>query len=164
MRGLLIVCSVWLWASCSQAPECAYQGSDTVSANAGCLVVQDGKLLIIEGRDGLFQLPGGGSDKSEPAYCTAERETWEETGIEVTANRLVTTFENGFRLHACTAVDRQALGSVDRPWRLEVKAVHWLLDAEFDGKSWRFPDQVEFMRAYLAQQTKTNNVDNALSQ
>lgn len=146
-------------AACSKSPECNYSGEMSTQANAGCMVVKNKKVLIIEGKNNLFQLPGGGAKKGEAAQCTAERETWEETGIEVVAGGLVETFENGFKLFDCTIKGDQILDGSNRPWRWEVKAVYWLGVDDFTGRKWRFPDQAEKIKLHLktkAQELRTN--------
>ena len=45
---------------------------------------------------GTYGPPGGSVDKNESAQCAAERETWEETGVQVSAGELAAEFDNGF--------------------------------------------------------------------
>lgn len=97
-----------------------------------------------------MSLPGGSKETGEVAQCTAEREVWEETGIEVKASKNVTTFKNGFQLFACEIVGKQILDGSARPWRFEVNEIHWIGLDQFEDKIWRFPDQVELMKHYLA--------------
>ena len=143
-----------LISACRQAPECTSVLSQTNQANAGCLVMRGDHILIIEGRNQLYQLPGGGYQHAETAQCTAERETWEETGLQVTATKHLLTFDNGFYLYACQIPKGL---SVDEPGsfsQLEVKAVHWLNLEELDGVPWRFPDQTAFLKLYLETHVK----------
>lgn len=63
-------------------------------ACAGAIVLDGtGRLLLIRrGREpgrGLWSLPGGRCEPGEDAVAAAVRETYEETGLEVTAGRLV---------------------------------------------------------------------------
>lgn len=56
----------------------------------GCIVVSDGRVLLVQGRrSGKWSTPGGNLDFGEsPAEC-AVRETMEETGIAVSSPRFV---------------------------------------------------------------------------
>ena len=61
---------------------------------AGAIVVDgEGRLLLIRrGREpgrGLWSLPGGRCEPGEDAAAAAVRETYEETGLAVAADRLV---------------------------------------------------------------------------
>lgn len=49
----------------------------------GCIVVRDGKLLLVRNQRGLWSTPGGHLDFGESPDACAARETFEETGITV---------------------------------------------------------------------------------
>jgi 8-oxo-dGTP diphosphatase len=85
---------------------------------AGAVVFDDsGRLLLIRrGREpgrGLWSLPGGRCEPGEDAAAAAVRETYEETGLVVTAGALVGSVERpgpGGSVYviddvACTVVD-----------------------------------------------------------
>ncbi len=63
------------------------------AAAAAALVVRDSEVLLIRRRSAPYQghwtLPAGYEEYDEPPYLTAERETREETGLEVRAVGLV---------------------------------------------------------------------------
>ena len=53
------------------------------SVGVGCIVVRDGKLLLVQNQRGLWSTPGGHLDFGESPDVCAARETLEETGISV---------------------------------------------------------------------------------
>ncbi len=60
--------------------------------SAGGIVLQDGKVLLVRlRREGVYDfwvLPGGGIEGEEGIFRAAEREVWEETGLEVQAEKI----------------------------------------------------------------------------
>ena len=79
--------------------------------SAGCLVVDQGDVLLIKIMGGTYGPPGGSVDAGESAQCAAERETYEETGVIAHASELAKRFDNGFHLYWC---DRCRAGSAAR--------------------------------------------------
>lgn len=144
-----LLCSYAFATPHENPPECHFKTNNVVEANAGCLVVHNNKLLIIEDHYDVLSMPGGGMDQGEAAECTAEREVWEETGIEVKAGKQVIEFENGFKLFACDIVKADTLDGANRPMKKEVKHVLWFSLKDFDKDNWRFPSQVPLMQKYL---------------
>ena len=69
--------------------------------SAGCLVVNQGEVLLVKIMGGTYGPPGGSVDAGESAQCAAERETNEETGVIAQARDLAISFENGFHLYWC---------------------------------------------------------------
>jgi len=135
--------------SCSRAPECKFKGEYESEANAGCFVVRGNKALFVEGKNGKLSLPGGTKKSGEAPQCTAERETWEETGMQVISQTKVHSFENGFQLFDCNLLDSQRMDGSNRPLGLEIDAIHWLEADDFEGRAWRFPEQVERYKKQL---------------
>ena len=64
--------------------------------SAGCLVVDQGEVLLVKIMGGTYGPPGGSVDRRESAQCAAERETYEETGVIAHAGELAKRFDNGF--------------------------------------------------------------------
>jgi 8-oxo-dGTP pyrophosphatase MutT (NUDIX family) len=55
----------------------------------------EGRLLLVQRADNeRWCMPGGLADVGEPPSRVAEREVWEETGLEVRATRLVGVFDS----------------------------------------------------------------------
>lgn len=134
---ILLPLVVLLLAGCG-APDCHFSGKADRAPSAGCLVLHNGKLLLMEGRGGKFGPPGGSTESGESAQCAAERETWEETGVEVEARRLATSFDNGFHLYWCEPIGDFS-PEVQRP--LEVTSVGLFDPDDFYDLNWRYPDQ-----------------------
>ena len=63
--------------------------------SAGCLVVDQGDVLLVKIMGGTYGPPGGSVDAGESAQCAAERETYEETGVIAHASELAKRFDNG---------------------------------------------------------------------
>ena len=54
---------------------------DNIKYKAGCIVLHDGKILIIHTKKG-YEIPKGGVKNGESITDAAIRETYEETGIQ----------------------------------------------------------------------------------
>lgn len=138
-------------ASAADRPACRAEAGhvDEARANAGCLVRLDGRLLVIRHlRGGKLGLPGGRPEAGETPACTAHRETWEETGLDVRVGPLLRVLGNGFHVFACEA----PAGTEPRPIALppqarnEVTAIEWRRAEEIDAGDWRFPEWFEETR------------------
>lgn len=140
MAGLLSL------SGCRTAPACPESTEQIVakSAHAGCLLIDNKKVLLIKQWNGVWALPGGTHEAGEAPKCTALRETWEETGLAVEVLNLAKIGAGGFQLFHC----RPRAGATDstRPFTPEVRDVQWLDRAQLnDGRPFRFPDQLPWM-------------------
>ena len=137
-------------AAAQSAPACrvAEEAVDQRAGNAGCLIAMDGKTLLIEHLlGGKLGFPGGTALQDEMAQCTAHRETWEETGLDVEVGPFLRRLSTGFLLYACTS-DRRRLSSAAAPpvadWsRNEVSGLLWRDLDDVPESQWRFPDQID---------------------
>ncbi len=79
-------------------PACGYVHFTDPKVGVGVLLVQDGKILLIQRRAeperGKWSIPAGYLDAGEDPRVTAVRETAEEAGLEVAIERLVDVFHN----------------------------------------------------------------------
>ncbi len=140
-------------ACAQQAPECrvAESAADQRIGNAGCLIAVDGRtLLIAHNVSGKLGFPGGTSRDKEPAQCTAHRETWEETGLDLEVGDFLKRLSTGFLLYACSTGHGE-LSPDEVPhlpiWsRTEVSGMLWRDLDSVEAAEWRFPDQVEEVR------------------
>lgn len=152
-----------IWLTCSlavalsactdAAPPCPPQLISHPAASAGCLVVNDQRLLVIEGLNSKISIPGGSGNKGEPAHCTAHRETWEETGFNVEPTQLIRVFDNGFHLYDCQWHGEPQTQTP--PFYLEIKRAFWINAAQFDEVEWRFPAQAQWLKAQLQKRSPT---------
>lgn len=128
-------------------PPCPSLLKTAPAASAGCVVVNQNQLLVVEGMNGKVSVPGGSSDDGETPQCTAHRETWEETGLDVRPLELVRVFQNGFHLFNCQL--HQQSGDINPPMRLEIKRAFWLAPDNFQQHQWRFPGQEKWLAEWI---------------
>jgi len=149
MRELSAVFLVLLLTACADSvPPCHFAGQPLEAVSAGCLVVNDDTLLLVQMPGAKFSPPGGSVDAGESAQCAAERETFEESGVAVQAQDLAYTFDNGFHLFWCSPVDGIET-HIARP--LEITSASWYTSAQFSQLRWRFPDQEVLVAALLSE-------------
>ena len=147
MKHLTVLFLVALVCACSKQPECSVKdGGNSLAPSSGCLVVDQGEVLLVKIMGGSYGPPGGSVNKRESAQCAAERETWEETGVEARAGELVMTFENGFQLYACESVSGREI-TITRP--LEIKDADWFSYEQLGQLRWRYPEQGSIIRQLL---------------
>ena len=77
-------------------PNCGRVIYEDPKLAATCVIQRDGLTLLVQRAMptgyGLWSLPGGYVDRGEPVEIAAEREVWEETGLEVRAGPLIGVF------------------------------------------------------------------------
>lgn len=119
-------------------PPCQFTGAPVSAKSAGCLVLKGEKLLLVKTRYEGFGPPAGHTQTDESAQCAAERETFEETGIEVVAGDLVFAMDNGFHLFWCEQVGEDE-PTIHR--QLEIASAEWYPPSSFHSLDWRYPSQ-----------------------
>jgi 8-oxo-dGTP diphosphatase len=153
----LCITSLVALSSCANPPSCTDERSvhATAAPSAGCITLLDGHLLLVQGLNGKVSVPGGSTNPGETAQCAAQRETWEETGLEVRADELVRTFDNGFHLYQCMVTTETSIDTaMTPPFRLEIRQALWLNPAQFDQFEWRFPDQQQWLADWIEAKTE----------
>lgn len=86
-----------------------------VYGNAGCMLKRDGLLLAVKTvKSGKWDIPSGKNEGDETADQTAVRETFEETGLQVKALKLLENFDNEFYIYKCQLVDDDCIDIRDR--------------------------------------------------
>ena len=150
-----VLCTLLLGlAGCADAPPCriAAGAVDEARLNGICLVVVDERVLAVRHRaSGKYDLPGGRRRPEETAQCTAHRETWEETGLDVTVGRRLATFSNA-ALYGCRLdVEIGNEPPPGTPHTFEVTGVEWVEPALLERGSWRFEDRFDAIAAATAE-------------
>lgn len=113
---------------------------------AGCLVKFQNRLLVVRYlHNGKLGVPAGFAGYRETAQCTAHRETWEETGLEVVVGPLLNAYSNGFYLYRCnpakTDLKINATLLVPPAGRNEISEGHWIDPHTTSQDEWRFPEE-----------------------
>lgn len=84
--------------------------------NAGCLIRFDQRILLVTHRlTGKFDIPGGMQKTGESLACTAHRETFEETGLNVEVLFPVAQTTNGLLVFSCLADNMLNITHFPRP-------------------------------------------------
>ncbi|MBN7797516.1 NUDIX hydrolase [Parahaliea mediterranea] len=150
--GLTACALLLLLAGCvAEPPPCTYTGKPDRAPSAGCLTVVHGQMLVIEGWNGRVSPPGGHTEPGESAQCAAQREAWEEAGLDLRVGRLVHTFDTGFNLYECAI--HPDTGTIDPHAITEVRRAYWLPLADFGRVRWRFPEQGRELMDIISQQS-----------
>jgi ASC-1-like (ASCH) protein/ADP-ribose pyrophosphatase YjhB (NUDIX family) len=68
---------------------CGEEGYQTPKIDTRCAVIADGKILLVQERNGRWCLPGGWNDVDLSIGENVVKEAWEEAGARVTPIRLV---------------------------------------------------------------------------
>lgn len=68
---------------------CNETGYQTPKVDTRAAVFQDGKILMVRERNGTWALPGGWCDVNRSVAENVVKETYEEAGLRVTADRLI---------------------------------------------------------------------------
>ncbi|WP_164084645.1 NUDIX hydrolase [Alteromonas flava] len=138
--------------------------STTVNQAAGCIIVAQQQLLLVKHRlSGRWDIPAGGVRADESLACAAHRETFEETGLNVSVEKYLGTTQSGLALFQCD--EHSGLGpdkytSLPVPFwsKTEVSAVKWQDPYSLPVREWRFLEQVtEIKDAFVVAQQQQKN-------
>lgn len=148
MRALLVLPLLSL-GGCTTSTDAACEAPGTqvaVARSAGCLTIDEDRLLLVRTSDG-WAIPGGSVESGESSDVAAVRETLEESGVGVVAGPAACAVPSkGFVAHVCVATG----DTTPHPDGLEVSEARWF-DADalraLPARDLRYPGQVA---AYLA--------------
>jgi 8-oxo-dGTP pyrophosphatase MutT (NUDIX family) len=153
-RVVLLTCHLFLLGGCTLLrPPCAPSRQDDAAASgpAACAVLHAGELLVIRHLySGKLDLPGGRPKPGESPACTAQRETWEETGLDV---RVLDALPGLPSVYRCTLADPTRAGvAPDLRWwsRGEVRTVLWVDPWALSPEDWRWGERLQTLKQALA--------------
>ena len=118
---------------------------DNINANAGCVIIQNNKILVAKfyGKD-IYAIPGGTKKRGESAACTAHRETFEESGIDSKIIKRMFIANNGFNVFLCEAQNKINLNYSKK---YEIDGILFLPIENIDH--YRYPEQLQKIKNYL---------------
>ena len=124
-------------------PECKTElEDDQRNLNGVCFVMIDKKLLMVkQSITGKLALPGGTNKQGESAPCTAHRETFEETGIDVLVKQQLSTLGSSTTiLYECQPLTTLDLGYSKFLEISKIKLFSYEELKQMDKNLFRFPD------------------------
>ena len=74
---------------------------------ATAVVIREGKVLLVHGRNPTFAMPGGGIEPEESADCAAVRELIEETGLKASQTKFLFVLETAIHRHHVFLVEAE---------------------------------------------------------
>lgn len=162
MKLAVVLSAILVLAACGPAPDCRVVPGeeDNRRASAGCVILHEDHLLVVDHRfGGKLGLPGGGRKQGETAQCTAHRETLEETGLDVRVGQRLGELHKGFTLYLCHPEQTPELSrplSLPATAWLEVVEAHWQRPEELRPDDWRYPDQLEVLQRIIQPMLERN--------
>lgn len=130
-------------------PSCNVSESlleDKSSANAGCLIMQNEKTLLVRDYNNhTYSIPAGTSNKIESAACTAHRETFEESGINVQVVKKLYVTDNGFNIFLC-----EPISVIDFNYQKKYEIDEVVFKKISDIENYKYPNQLNLIKRYLS--------------
>lgn len=68
---------------------CNETGYQTPKVDTRAAIFENGKILLVHEKNGTWSLPGGWCDVNQSVAENTIKETWEEAGLRVTADRMI---------------------------------------------------------------------------
>lgn len=68
---------------------CNETGYQTPNVDTRAAIFEDGKILLVHEKNGTWSLPGGWCDVNQSVAENTIKETWEEAGLHVKADRMI---------------------------------------------------------------------------
>ncbi|MGF1902252.1 bifunctional NUDIX hydrolase/phosphatase PAP2 family protein [Aliivibrio sifiae] len=148
----------------------AFANEAPLSRGAVCVVDDGFRIVLIEELvTGKLSLPGGGIDQGETLQQAAERETWEEAGLIVTAKEILHQDEKAtiFRCVSNSDIVAFDLQTTDGFFRIpawfaphygiETEAVYLTEPYKIEPDKYRYPEQLDQLKSWFAKPLDSEN-------
>ena len=120
----------------------------TPHGNAGCIVKKDNSILVVKTlNSGKYGIPCGKPEGRELANKTAERETLEETGVNVKAVKLLEDFSGRFYVYECHIIDKDFTLPKNNLLKVPSNAINEISEVKFIEIDDITPENVRFPSA-----------------
>ena len=153
-RFVTLLLSILFATSASSDPVEGGSAGEGNIKGALCLIRADWQLVLIEEvLTGKLSLPGGTIRQGEEPKLAAQRETWEETGLLVRANKLLVSTESAYIYDCVSDSEIVAFEHQDKKRRrmlpawfapdyaIESKYVYLAYPWTINSKDYRYPSQ-----------------------
>jgi len=121
---------------------------EELKGNAGCLIQEKNKILLVTQNSGKLSLPGGTSNSNETAQQTAIRETYEETQLLVSPVKLIKIFKNNFYLFECHIKKHPKILQPLKSFNHEITRVGFYDINSLNPSDLRYPSQYRLYLCY----------------
>ena len=106
----------------SDEPACTDPSNKSSANSSGCVVVNQGNVLVVTLLGGSVGFPEDSPNGRESALCAAERAVWSQAGLSVKASSLLVKFDDGTHFYDCKVLSgsdlavKKQMGIVDVRW------------------------------------------------
>jgi ADP-ribose pyrophosphatase YjhB (NUDIX family) len=116
------------------------KGYQTPKVDVRGVIFRHGKILMVqEGLDGNWTLPGGWADVGLSPFENTEKEVWEEAGLKVKSLRLLAVFDKTKHKHPTDKYHIYKLFILCHDTGGEIKPGMETLDAKWVGRNEKYP-------------------------
>ena len=118
----------------SDEPTCTDPSNKSSAKLSGCVVVNQGNVLVVTLLGGSVGFPEDSPKGRESAFCAAERAVWSQAGLSVEATSLLAKVDDGTHFYHCKVL----LGSdLDVKKQMGIVDVRWVPVSQLRNLRWQ---------------------------
>ena len=146
-KALFLVLFAITGCSQSDEPACTNPLNKSRANAASCVVVDQGKVLVVTLLGGSVAFPEDSPRGRESALCAAERAVWSQAGLSVEASSLLAKFDDGTHFYHCKVL----LGSdLDVKKQMGIVDVRWVPMSQLRNLRWQDYQESSVILARIA--------------